>query len=239
MIPFLKIQSLTVQLNKRQVLKEVSLTFDTSELVVLVGPNGAGKTTLLRSLAGLVPEVASHIEVQGSLLKKLSFRDRKNIITYLPQNGTISADLSVGDVIALGAPLQDNQDRAMVDAGLEGFKDRSVACLSGGELSRVLLARALAQQTPVLLADEPVAALDIRHQFQVLKALKARSEMGILVIIVLHDLGLAARFGDRIIVLNQGQVVADGTPQDALCDKVWRHTFGIEKIEVNARSAGE
>jgi len=232
-------QGLTVKLAGRLVLRDVSLSLSPGHLVALVGPNGAGKTTLLRALAGLVPSEGA-IHVRGDALSSLSLRERARRFAYLPQGHLVHWPLPVRDIVALGRYPHGATDparltakdaeavlRAMQAADVMDFSERRVTELSGGERSRVALARALAVEAPVILADEPVSSLDPRHQLDVMKTLRAVADKGALVIVVTHDLGLAARFADNVLVLSDGRLVSQGAPAEALAEQVMAEVFRI------------
>ena len=233
----------TVRLGGATVVDRVSLSLRGGELVALVGPNGAGKTTLIRALAGLVPAEGA-IALGGKPLKALKPRDRARHIAYLPQGHIFHWPMPVASIVMLGrAPHADPfssttpEDRAAVAHALattetDVFADRPVTTLSGGEKARVALARALATRAPVLLADEPTAALDPRHQLVVMELLRAAARGGNAILAILHDLTLAARFADRVLVMNEGKIVADGTPDDALSSERLAAVFGIEAATV-------
>ena len=235
----LKARSLGVTLSGRVVLKDVSLALSAGHLVALVGPNGAGKTTLLRSLAGLIPS-EGEIEIGGEALSALPLRERAKRFGYLPQGHVVHWPLPARDIVALGryphgatdparlSPRdQDAVLRAMQAVDVVEFGDRRVTELSGGERSRVALARALAVEAPVILADEPTASLDPRHQIDVMKNLRTTADTGTLVIVVTHDLGLAARFADHVLVLQEGRLVSQGAPAEALSERVMADVFRI------------
>ncbi len=232
-------KGLGVRLAGRVVLKDVSLSLSPGHLVVLVGPNGAGKTTLLRALAGLIPS-AGEIEIGGIALSLLPLRERAKRFGYLPQGHVVHWPLPARDIVALGRYPHGATDparlspkdaeavlRAMQAVDVMEFSDRRVTELSGGERSRVALARALAVEAPVILADEPTASLDPRHQIDVMKNLRATADRGVLVIVVTHDLGLAARFADHVLVLREGQLVSQGAPAEALSEQVMADVFRI------------
>jgi iron complex transport system ATP-binding protein len=232
-------QDVGVTLSGRTVLDGISLSLPSGQLVALVGPNGAGKTTLLRALAGLVPSTGS-IEIGGDRLSSLALRERARRFGYLPQGHVVHWPLPARDVVALGryphgatdpARLSPRDEqavmRAMLVTNVVEFAERPVTELSGGERSRVALARVLAVEAPVILADEPTASLDPRYQLDVMKTLRAAADQGVLVIVVTHDLGLAARFADTVLVLSEGRLVAQGAPAAALSERVMADVFRI------------
>jgi iron complex transport system ATP-binding protein len=232
-------QDLNVTLGGRAVLNGISLSLSSGHLVALVGPNGAGKTTLLRALAGLVPSDGA-IQVGGDALSSLPLRERARRFAYLPQGHIVHWPLPARDIVALGRyphgatdpgrlALKDAEAvlRAMQATDVVEFSDRRVTELSGGERSRVALARVLAVEAPVILADEPTASLDPRYQIDVMKSLRAAADEGVLVIVVTHDLGLAARFADTVLVLSEGRLAAQGAPAAALSDDIMGEVFRV------------
>ncbi|HEX3115294.1 MAG TPA: ABC transporter ATP-binding protein [Bradyrhizobium sp.] len=236
---FLTAQGLNVMLAGRLVLRDVSLALPAGHLVALVGPNGAGKTTLLRALAGLVTSDGA-IHVGGEALSSLSLRQRARRFAYLPQGHVMHWPLPARDIVALGRyphgatnPARltpgdaDAVLRAMQATDVMEFAERRVTELSGGERSRVALARVLAVEAPVILADEPTSSLDPRHQLDVMKTLRAAADDRALVIVVTHDLGLAARFADTVLVLSDGRLVSQGAPAEALSERVMGEVFRI------------
>jgi iron complex transport system ATP-binding protein len=236
---FVTAQGLNVTLAGRHVLNDVSFALSPGHLVALVGPNGAGKTTLLRALAGLVPS-SGVIAVGGAALSSLSLRERARRFGYLPQGHVVHWALPARDIVALGRYPHGATDparltakdaeavlRAMQAADVVEFSDRRVTELSGGERSRVALARVLAVEAPVILADEPTSSLDPRHQIDVMKTLRAAADNGTLVIVVTHDLGLAARFADTILVLSDGRLVSQGAPAAALSETIMGEVFRV------------
>lgn len=245
--PMLAAQQLEVTLSGRTVLHDVSLSLLSGQLVALVGPNGAGKTTLLRALAGLVSSTGT-IEVGGNHLSSLSLRERAKRFGYLPQGHLVHWPLPAKDVVALGryphgatdpARLSPRDEaavlRAMQATNVVEFSERPVTELSGGERSRVALARVLAVEAPIVLADEPTASLDPRYQIDVMINLRSAADRGVLVVVVTHDLGLAARFADTVLVLSDGRLVAQGKPAQALSEQIMADVFRISAYRADYR----
>ena len=234
----LRCDALSVRYRDRVAVRPSSLTLARGSLVALVGPNGAGKSSLLKAIAGLVP-CTGVVERDGRALDS-SPRERARTIAYLPQSPAAHWPLKVRDLVALGrlphrafgaAPSPED------DAAIEGvmrqtdvtpLAERAVDELSGGERARVQLARALAVQAPILLVDEPVAALDPYHQLEIMRVLTDYAARGALVIAVLHDLTLAARFAHRVVVMHDGEVVADGQPEQVLSADTLRRYYRVE-----------
>jgi iron complex transport system ATP-binding protein len=233
----------TVSIGAKQIVRDASFSLAEGELLALVGPNGAGKTTLMRALSGLIPTQGA-ITLADRPLGSLSPRDRARHIAYLPQGHVFHWPMSVEEIVMLGrAPHADvfsstsPADRAAVTHAMAAtetgmFAQRAVTTLSGGEKARVALARALATQAPVLLADEPTAALDPRHQLVVMELLREAARRGNAILAIMHDLTLAARFADRVLVMNEGRIVAEGPPADALAPERLASVFGVEAVTV-------
>jgi len=245
--PTLSVAHLSVSLGRRSILSEVNLTVNAGEFVIIVGPNGAGKTTLLRAVAGLVPS-QGEIVVGGVSLAAMSLPQRAQRIAYLPQGHVFHWPLAVADIVALGrlprgagADLSE-ADRAavalaMADTGITEFAARPVTTLSGGERARVAMARVLATEAPLILADEPTASLDPRYQIAVIDMLRRHARSFGAVAAVLHDLSLAARNADRIVVIDEGRIVADGHPRDVLTAERLVETFGVKAEVLEIRGA--
>jgi iron complex transport system ATP-binding protein len=221
-LPAVRADGLYLRRGRRTVLDDVSLDVFSGELVAVVGPNGSGKSTLLRVLAGDLRPDVGHAAIDGVDAHRGRARDQARRRAVLTQQQQLAFGFLVEDVVAMGrAPWagssQAYDNAAHVQHALRcvaatHLKGRPVTELSGGEAARVHLARVLAQDTPVLLLDEPTAALDLGQQHQVLLALRRQADAGRAVLVVLHDLAAAAAHADRVVVLHQGRVVAEGPP---------------------------
>lgn len=231
--------ALDVRLGGRPILSNVTLSLEPGTFVGLVGPNGAGKTTLLRTLAGLVAPAEGHVFLDRVPLAGISRDARARRIAVLFQGQGAGWPMRVRDLVALGRlPHRrafgglDATDwaaiaRAMARTDTAQFAERTEPTLSSGERMRVLLARALAVEAEWLLADEPITALDPAHQLDAMTLFRSVALAGTGVVAVLHDLSLAARFCDRIVVLGEGRVAADGHPDVALTDRLLSDVFGV------------
>jgi iron complex transport system ATP-binding protein len=226
-----------VALGGRPVLIGVELTVRPGELVALCGPNGAGKSMAIRALAGLLPLDGGRATLDGVSVSDLSVAEQARRVAYLAQDRTVAWNLRAGDVAALGSPpdLHGAVVAALEEMGVAGLADRGINDLSGGERARVLVARALAQPATALLADEPTAGLDPDGQLLVMERLAARARAGRAVLVSLHDLDLAVRWADRIVVLHQGRVRADSAPREALYDGVLAEVFGLKADWIDGR----
>ena len=236
--PLLRLSGLNVAFGRRAILHDIGLDVGAGELVVVVGPNGAGKTTLLRAASGLLSADGA-VDVGGDDIRHLSLAERARRIAYLPQGQEFYWPLAVRDIVGLGrlprgagaslsAADHAAVNAAMASTGVDIHADRPVTTLSGGERARVAIARVLATEAPVILADEPTAALDPRYQLIVLDILRKRAEAGGAVLAALHDIGLAARRATRVIVLDNGRIVGDGPPRAVLTAERLSATFGVD-----------
>jgi iron complex transport system ATP-binding protein len=205
------------------------------EITAICGPNGAGKSSLLQCLAGLLAPERGEVRLEGKGLAALDARERARAIGYLPQAGEIAWDVSVRNLVALGrlphGARDESGNEAPVEAALaaldlDAFAGRPVGTLSGGETARALLARVLAGEPRWILADEPLAALDLGHQLALVRHLRRAADAGAGVVLVLHDLALAMNHADRALVLDRGRLAADGAPEvvldTSLIERVWR-----------------
>jgi iron complex transport system ATP-binding protein len=215
----------------------VSATLHPGRIAAICGPNGAGKSTLLQGLAGLLTLDSGEVRLAGAPLP--AGRDRARRIGYLPQTAEIAWDLSVAALAALGRLPHGDQGEAQVAAALAAvdmadMAQRPVSTLSGGEKARALLARVLAGEPQWILADEPLAALDLAHQLALLSRLRAAARGGAGVALVLHDLALAMNHADRVLVLDRGRLAAEGPPEEALAEDIIARVWGV-----SARWLGE
>lgn len=228
------LENLSAQQGRKTVLEAASLTVAGGELVGIVGPNGAGKTSLLRAGLGLLPAKAGAARLSGRAVGGLKPHERAQLVGYLPQDRRAAWNLPARMVAALGAadlPEAEADVLARVcltRVGAGDLAERGVLDMSGGERARVLLARLLATRAPLLVADEPVAGLDPDAQLLTLDLLRAEAMRGAAVVVTLHDLGLAARACDRIVVVFQGRLVAEGPPREALSPAVLERVFGLD-----------
>ena len=217
-----------------EVLTGASLTVQAGAVVGVVGPNGAGKTTLLRAALGLAKLAAGRAELAGRDVARLDDASRAALAGYLPQERRVGWNLPTWRIASLGAAAKPPALaraaalQALNRVGLSSLAERGVLDLSGGERARVLLARLLATAAPLLVADEPAAGLDPDAQLLSLDLFREEAARGAAVVLTLHDLGLAARACDRLVVVSAGAIVADGAPRDALTPAVLREVFGLE-----------
>lgn len=216
----------------RAVVSGLSVALQPGTITAIVGPNGAGKSSLLLGLAGLLAPASGNVTLDGDCLARLHPRIRAQSIGYLPQAPDIAWDVSVEALVALGRlPWRDRGTAAIAAAlsalDLEPLRHRPVSQLSGGERARVLLARVLAGEPRWILADEPLAALDLAHQLSLTAHLKACAQAGQGVVVVLHDLGLAMNHADRVLVMKDGRLIADGPPHIALAPQVIAQGWGV------------
>ena len=229
----LKIQNLSVAYGARAVLKNISLDVKKGETLALLGPNGSGKSTLLRAISGILPAQNGTVSLSDRLISGLRPVERARFISVVPQNAPLPPAFTAWETVLLGrtpyinflgqisAADEEIASRALQKVDMLALADRRMGELSGGEQQRVLLARALAQSTPVLLLDEPTTHLDLQHQMGLLELVHQLSvECELTIIIALHDLNLAARCADRVALLVDGQIHALGTPRQVLRPEV-------------------
>ncbi len=241
-------RAMTVSLSRREIVHGVSLAIGTGEIVSLLGPNGAGKSTLMRALAGVVPYAGS-VAIDGRPAEAMRPGERARAIAYLPQEHVVHWPISIENLVLLGRlPYQRfgqavlHADRQMVLSAMrmmqiDTLSDRPSTEVSGGELARALAARAIAQDTPVIIADEPAAGLDPAHQIRLMSAFRALAAQGKSILMSIHDIELAARWSDRVIIMNDGRIVASGAPGDAISAELLARVYGI-KAEIGRNETG-
>ena len=222
----LQAEQLHYRYDAKEVLQEVSLQLAPGELIALIGPNGAGKSSLLKLLAGLLTPQHGRIQLDGKPLNSYGADELARRRAYLAQGAPLHWPLTVRQLVALGRlpwrhgalPADDAQhiDAAMVRTEISAWSARAVTSLSEGERMRVMFARLLATRSPLLLADEPTAALDLHHQHHTMQLFRQHCAEGGSALVVLHDLNLAARYCDRLILLDRGRVVTQGNPETVL-----------------------
>jgi iron complex transport system ATP-binding protein len=226
-------RGLSVERRGRVVVDRVDLDLARGEVVAVVGPNGAGKSSLLAALAGDLPPSTGWVQLLGQDLTAIPAGERARRRAVLLQQPVLGHGFRVAEVLAMGRepwPAGEDDDAHVLDAARRAdvvhLLDRPVAALSGGEAARVALARVLAQATPVMLWDEPTAALDIAHQVSVLETARASAALGAGVLVVLHDLSLAAAYADRVLLLVDGRVRAVGPPDEVVRPDVLSEAYG-------------
>ena len=231
----LQMEHISVQLDKKLIVDDVSMTLDPGEMIGLIGPNGAGKTTLLRTLAGLQSQSSGSFCLDENLEKQ----GRDRVMAYLAQSPEVHWPLTVERVVALGriphlSPWSRGRDEdrlavqeALQQTDMTAYADRAITTLSGGERVRALIARALAVEPKIILADEPVAALDPLHRLQVMELLRDHCRNGGGAIVVLYDLTLAARYCNRLVLMDSGRIVQDDTPANVIAGDKLEQVYGV------------
>lgn len=229
------VEALSVRRGGRVVVRDLGFTVEPGTCTAVVGPNGSGKSTLLAAIAGDLPSDADRLLVSGVCPSDTAAQARLRAV--MTQQTTVAFGFTVREVVGMGrAPWsgtqQADEDEAAVEeavrlADIDHLLDRGVQQLSGGELARVAFARVLAQRTPVLLLDEPTAALDLRHQVEVLSTVRQRATSGAAVLVVLHDLSLAASVADQVLVMADGQMAALGPPGEILTPELLSRVYGV------------
>ncbi|MDR1178161.1 MAG: ABC transporter ATP-binding protein [Spirochaetaceae bacterium] len=239
-VPVLEAEELCAAYHQKPALTGINIAVYGGELAVLIGPNGSGKTTLLKTLGGLLPRSGGEIRLDGRNLHEYTRRERASRLAYLFQDAGTPWSFTVRECIAQGrffrqgwfggenAGDREAVEKAIEAAGLDGFQERPVNELSGGEYQRVLIARAVAQEASCLLLDEPAANLDLKYQYRIMELLKTLTrEKGRAVLVSLHELGLARLYADTIIVLEGGRVAAQGKPEHILTGELLNRVFDL------------
>jgi ABC-type cobalamin/Fe3+-siderophores transport system ATPase subunit len=248
----LNAKNLSLHLGHKNVVEQMNIHVNAGEFVGLIGPNGAGKSSLLRMLAGLVKPNSGVVELTpqdvAAAIEKIPAQLRARFMAYLAQHEIPAWPLSVKNLVALGrspwnSSVNTNTDdelaiqHALTMTDVDSLAERPVTELSGGELQRVLLARVFAGNPTLIVADEPIAALDVYHQLHIMELLQAHAQQGGAVIAALHDLSLASRFCSRLVLMHQGKLVAEGTPVNVLTAENLARVYGIS-AHVDCREDG-
>lgn len=244
-----EIRNLSAGYGREDVLQNLSVSFPKGSITAVLGPNGCGKSTLLKSIIGLVPKVRGELLADGVSLSTLDTRQIARKIAYLPQTGR-TPDMTVGQLVLHGRFPYLNYPRRYRDAdrqaaqaametlGLQALADTPLTQLSGGTLQKSRIAMALAQDAPVILMDEPLSFLDISHQLQLLELVRTLAQRGKTFVLVLHDLSLALRFADRILLMEQGRIFQTGTPEEILNSGALEQVFAV-KVHTTQTPAGK
>ncbi|WP_210530465.1 ABC transporter ATP-binding protein [Rubellimicrobium arenae] len=237
----LEARGITLGYGTGTIVRDLSLRVPDGQVTVIIGPNACGKSTLLRALARLLPPATGAVTLDGKAIARRPTREVARILGLLPQTPLAPEGITVADLVARGrAPHQgafrqwSNADAAAVGAALEAtgttaLAEMRVEELSGGQRQRVWIAMALAQETPLLLLDEPTTFLDLRHQIEVLALVRRlNKDLGRTIVMVLHDIGLACRYADHLVAMKEGRIVAEGAPEEVVTPAIIREVFGLE-----------
>ncbi len=228
---------ISVSKPKKRIVDSASLHVDEGEFVGLLGPNGSGKSTLLKTIYRTMKRDSGDIVLDGKHLDDLSLKESALLMSVVTQHNYYNFDFKVEEVVMMGRTphkktmeMDDDNDRAIVEDALKkvnmlDMKNRNFSSLSGGEQQRIILARALAQQTPCLILDEPTNHLDIKYQLEVLDIVK---ELGCTTLCALHDLNLAAEYCDRIYILLDGKIVREGVPEEVITEEMIQEIYGVK-----------
>lgn len=235
-------ENIKVKISSTDILKDINIDVDNKEFVGIIGPNGSGKSTLLKCIYRTLKPSSGIIKLDDIDLSKLSIKETSKKLAVLSQHNNYNFDFSVKDILLMGrSPHKKFLDRdtkedydiiydSLNKVGMLDFIDRSFLTLSGGEQQRIILARALAQQTDCLILDEPTNHLDIKYQLQLMSIVK---NLNVEVIAAIHDLNIAAMYCDKIYVLKEGNIVAYGTPKEVLTSKLIKDVYGVDSIVIN------
>ena len=242
----LSAQDLSLSYAGRVISQNLSLQVPDQQISVIIGPNGCGKSTLLRGMCNLLSPATGRVVLDGTDIAQLSARGLAQKVGWLPQSAQAPAGIRVADLVARGryphqGPFRQNSPEderivatAMQAAGVADLADQEVDALSGGQRQRVWIALVLAQETPILLLDEPTTFLDIAHQIELLTLLrKLNNENGRTIVAVLHDLNQACRYADNLIVMKDGQIVAEGAPGTLMSPELLQQVFGLDGIIID------
>ncbi len=241
----LELQHAGIKIEENWLVREISLELPNNKLTVLIGPNGAGKTTLLKLLAGLWQPTEGKVTLDECNLHQFKRAELAKQLTFVPQNTNINFAFTVQDIVMMGRnphlrkfqPVLglDYVKQAMEKTDITHLADRLITKLSGGEMQRVIIARSLATQANIILLDEPTASLDISHAIEILELLQELVSEGHTIILSIHDINLAIRYADNIVLIKQGNIIAYGSPNKVLTDEMMNNIFkvNVERIITN------
>jgi iron complex transport system ATP-binding protein len=249
--PALEARGVALAYDQTVVFEGLDLRIETGEVTTLIGANGCGKSTLLKAFGRLLTPTAGTVELDGRGVRSIPTREVARRLAILPQKPLTPSATTVRDLVSRGRHPHQSLlkpwtpadtiavDEALAATGLETLADRDTASLSGGQLQRAWIALVLAQRAPTILLDEPTTFLDLSHQLDVLRLVRSiNRERGATVVMVLHDLTLAGRYSDRLVVVGGGRVIADGTPWEVLTPAVLREAFDLDAIVIPDPSSG-
>lgn len=249
--PALEARGVTLSYDGAAVVEGLDLSIAHGAVTTLIGANGSGKSTILKAFGRLLAPSSGTVELSGRPIRGMSARAVARELAILPQKPLTPSATTVRDLVSRGRHPHQSMlkpwapgDRAIIDAalrstGLLEVADRDAGSLSGGQLQRAWIALVLAQESPMILLDEPTTFLDLSHQLEVLRLVRTiNRERGATVVMVLHDLSLAARYSDRLVVIGQGRVLADGTPWEVLTPEILRQAFDLEALVIRDPSTG-
>jgi len=241
-VPATEVLNLTVRLAGKVILDNVSFSAEHGALITVIGPNGSGKTTLLRAIGGLLDDHEGSVCIDGQEIESMNPGSIGRKIAFVPQNPPETHNFTVLDIVSMGryphtgrfqmGSSNDGEiiENAMLVTDVLNLRNRKVSELSGGERQRVFIARAFAQNTPIIIMDEPTANLDIQYQLKILKLMQEYSRKGVCIVTAIHDLSLASRYADRMVLLNQGTIVSAGLPQDVLNSENIEQSYGVSAL---------
>lgn len=239
MIP-IQLNNVDVIIDDQKILQDITFSVKQGCLLGLIGPNGSGKSTLLKAIATLLPTMSGKILIENEEHLSYSQKALAKKMSYVPQETFLAFDFSARDVVAMGRHIygsvfksETKKDRQRIEWAMQKTKTlplmhQSVLNLSGGQRQLVMIAKALAQDTPIMLLDEPISALDVHYQLHILSLLKELCEQGQTMIVVLHDLNLAARFCHRLLLLNNGAIKKHGIPEEVLTEHVLKEVYHVQ-----------
>ena len=248
----LEARGLQAGYGERMIVSNADLQVQRGDILSIIGPNGSGKSTLLKAMARLLPLKQGQVLLHGRDMHELSEKQIAKVMAVMPQSMDFPSDITVRELVSLGRlPYRGffaefgSKDKEAVSrvlrlTNLEAYQQRSIMALSGGERQRARLAMALAQEPKLLLLDEPTTYLDIRHQLDLMLLIrKLHRELGLTVVMVLHDLNHVARFSSRVVAVQKGKIVADGSVQDVFKEKLIADLYGVENTVMELEKAGE